>query len=143
MCFGRLRTPRPRWHRVGGVAERALPGTATSMITASPEDWLQERSLRAWVCAFLGKPLSLPSFLQAVRNAATVTEQRRARAEMREQVATAVPLPKDDAGTHAAARRRIARLPFSRAALHERRFPGLLFSAGRARYLPDERFGRA
>jgi FixJ family two-component response regulator len=65
------------------------PALATIMITAPPDHWVLERSLRARVCAFLGKPLVPADFLRAVENAATVTEQRRAGAEMREQVATA------------------------------------------------------
>ena len=65
------------------------PALATVMITASPEHWLLERSLRARVCAFLGKPLVEDDFLRAIASAATITAQRRAGAEMREQVATA------------------------------------------------------
>ena len=65
------------------------PAVATVMITASPEHWLLERSLRARVCAFLGKPLASADFRRAIASAATITAQRRAGAEMREQVATA------------------------------------------------------
>lgn len=68
---------------------RRYPALATVMITASPEHWLLERSLRARVCAFLGKPLVEADFRRAIANAASITAQRRAGAEMREQVATA------------------------------------------------------
>ena len=65
------------------------PALATVMISSSPEHWLLERSLRARVCAFLGKPLVPSDFRRAIAAAASITAQRRAGAEMREQVATA------------------------------------------------------
>lgn len=67
-----------------------FPSVAAVMITASPENWLLERSLRARVCAFLAKPFAPADFREAVASAATITAQRRAGAEMREQVTTAV-----------------------------------------------------
>jgi len=62
------------------------PALAPVMVTASPEYFLLERSLRARVCAFLGKPMAPAEFRRAVSNAASITAQRRAGAEMRYQV---------------------------------------------------------
>jgi FixJ family two-component response regulator/anti-sigma regulatory factor (Ser/Thr protein kinase) len=62
------------------------PAIAVVLITASPEHWLLERSLRARVCAFLGKPLAPSEIRRAVAAAAQITSQRRAAAEMRHQV---------------------------------------------------------
>jgi phosphoserine phosphatase RsbU/P len=62
------------------------PAIAVVMITATPEHWLLERSLRARVCAFLAKPLAPNEIRRAVASAATITSQRRAFAEMRHQV---------------------------------------------------------
>ncbi len=65
---------------------QAHPAIAVVMITATPEHWLLERSLRARVCAFLGKPLAPSEIRRAVAGAAQITSQRRASAEMRYQV---------------------------------------------------------
>jgi DNA-binding NarL/FixJ family response regulator/anti-sigma regulatory factor (Ser/Thr protein kinase) len=68
---------------------RRYSAVATVLVTASPDHSLLERSLSARVCAFLGKPLEPADFRRAVATAASITTQRRAGAEMREQVENA------------------------------------------------------
>ena len=65
---------------------REYPTVAAVMVTGSPEHSLLERSLRARVCAFLGKPLAPGEIRRAVASSATITAQRRAFGEMRHQV---------------------------------------------------------
>ena len=73
---------------------RKYPTLAAVMITASPEQWLLERSLQARVCAFLGKPLGPSDIRRTVAGASDITGQRRASAEMRHQVKQAGKLQK-------------------------------------------------
>ena len=70
------------------------PTLAAVMITASPEQWLLERSMKARVCAFLGKPLGPSDIRRAAASATDISSQRRAFAEMRHQVAQAGKLQK-------------------------------------------------
>ncbi len=65
---------------------RRHPTLAAVMVTASPEQWLLERTLQARVCAFLGKPLGPADIRRAAARASDITDQRRAFAEMRHQV---------------------------------------------------------
>jgi len=73
---------------------RRHPTLASVMVTASPEQWLLERSLQARVCAFLGKPLGPADIRRTVARASDITDQRRAFAEMRYQVEQAGKLQK-------------------------------------------------